>query len=83
MKVVGRVCHDLLRTRKPRRERPMDVHLPEPILSRVAGVDPEHEALLAGSVGLALYVVLDRLSPAERVAFVLHDMLSVPLLPGA
>ncbi|HSF15181.1 MAG TPA: RNA polymerase sigma factor SigJ [Vicinamibacteria bacterium] len=76
--VVGRVCLDLLRSRKSRREEPMEVHLPEPIVSPLEGVDPEHQALLADSVGLALFVVLETLSPAERVAFVLHDMFEFP-----
>jgi RNA polymerase sigma-70 factor, ECF subfamily len=76
--VVARVSLNMLRSRKTRREEPMDVHVPEPIVSRAEGVDPEHEALLADSVGLALLVVLDTLSPAERLAFVLHDMFAVP-----
>ncbi|HXV62269.1 MAG TPA: RNA polymerase sigma factor SigJ [Vicinamibacteria bacterium] len=76
--VVGRVCLDLLRLRKSRREEPMEVYLPEPIVSPLEGVDPENQALLADSVGLALFVVLESLSPAERVAFVLHDMFDVP-----
>lgn len=76
--VVGRVCLDLLRSRKARHEEPMEVHLPEPIVRPVEGVDPEHQALLADSVGLALFVVLETLSPAERVAFVLHDTFGIP-----
>jgi RNA polymerase sigma factor (sigma-70 family) len=77
--VVGRVSLNMLRSRGTRREEPLDaVHLPEPIVDRVDGTDPEHEALLADSVGLALLVVLERLSPAERLAFVLHDMFGVP-----
>ncbi|MCW2898163.1 MAG: polymerase subunit sigma-70 [Streptosporangiaceae bacterium] len=76
--VVGRVCLDMLRSRNSRREQPLGVHVPDPIVSRVDGVDPEHEALLADSVGLALLVVLDTLAPAERLAFVLHDMFAVP-----
>jgi ketosteroid isomerase-like protein len=64
--------------RKSRREEPLGVHLPEPTVSRQEGSDPEHEALLADSVGLALLVVLDTLTPAERLAFVLHDMFAVP-----
>jgi len=76
--VVGRVCLDMLRSRKARREEPLGVHMPEPVISRADGVDPEHEALLADSVGLALLVVLDTLAPAERLAFVLHDMFAVP-----
>jgi RNA polymerase sigma-70 factor (ECF subfamily) len=77
--VVARVCLNVLRSRATRRERPLDeVHVPEPIISRADGVDPEHEALLADSVGLALLVVLETLAPAERLAFVLHDMFAVP-----
>jgi RNA polymerase sigma-70 factor (ECF subfamily) len=77
--VVGRVCLDMLRARKARREEPFDIRVPDPIVSGVDGAgDPEHEALLADSVGLALLVVLDTLSPAERLAFVLHDMFAVP-----
>jgi RNA polymerase sigma factor (sigma-70 family) len=76
--VVARVCLDMLRARTARREEPLGVHLPEPIISREDGVDPEHEALLAEGVGLALLVVLETLAPAERLAFVLHDMFAVP-----
>ena len=76
--VVARVCLDMLRSRRSRREEPLGVHVPEPIVSREDGVDPEHEALLADSVGPALLVVLETLSPAERLAFVLHDMFGVP-----
>jgi RNA polymerase sigma factor (sigma-70 family) len=76
--VVARVCLNVLRSRRTRREQPLDVHVPEPIVSRADGVDPEHEALLADSVGLALLVVLETLAPAERLAFVLHDMFGVP-----
>ena len=76
--VVGRVCLDMLRARRTRNEQPMGDRLPEPIVDAEAGVDPEHEALLADSVGLALLVVLETLSPAERLAFVLHDMFAVP-----
>jgi len=76
--VVARVCLDMLRSRSSRREEPLGVHLPEPIVSRADGVDPEQEALLAEGVGLALLVVLDTLAPAERLAFVLHDMFGVP-----
>ena len=68
----------MLRSRKSRREEPLDAHVPEPIVSRADGIDPEHEALLADSVGLALLVVLDTLAPAERLAFVLHDLFAVP-----
>ncbi|GAA2803984.1 RNA polymerase sigma factor SigJ [Kitasatospora paracochleata] len=79
--VVGRVCLDMLRTRTSRREDPLEPvvgHVPEPVISNPDGVDPEQEALLADSVGLALLVVLDTLAPAERLAFVLHDMFAVP-----
>src|SRR5215510_10365521 len=76
--VVGRVSLDMLRTRQRRREEPPGVHLPDPILDRVDGTDPEHEALLSDSVGLAMLVVLEKLSPAERLAFVLHDSFAVP-----
>ncbi|MFJ9469578.1 sigma-70 family RNA polymerase sigma factor [Streptomyces caniferus] len=76
--IVGRVCLDQLRMRKARREDPLDFHVPEPIVSRPDSVDPEHEALLADSVGLALLVVLETLTPVERLAFVLHDMFAVP-----
>ena len=79
--VVARVCLDMLRSRKSRREEPLDAHVPEPpemITSREDALDPEHEALLADSVGLALLVVLETLAPAERVAFVLHDMFDLP-----
>jgi RNA polymerase sigma-70 factor, ECF subfamily len=76
--VVARVCLNMLQLRKARREEPLGVHMPEPVVSREDGVDPEHEALLADSVGLALLVVLETLGPAERLAFVLHDMFAVP-----
>jgi len=76
--VVARVSLSMLRTRKRRREQPIDVHVPEPIVDSAAGVDPEHEALLADSIGLALLVVLETLSAPERLAFVLHDMFGVP-----
>jgi RNA polymerase sigma factor (sigma-70 family) len=76
--VVARVCLNLLRSRNSRREQPLGVHMPDPVVSRADGVNPEHEALLADSVGLALLVVLDTLTPAERLAFVLHDMFAVP-----
>jgi RNA polymerase sigma factor (sigma-70 family) len=75
---VGRVALNLLRSRKRRREEPLEAHLPDPIVDRADGIDPEHEALLADSVGLALLVVLETLTPAERLAYVLHDMFSVP-----
>ena len=76
--VVARVSLNMLRSRDVRREQPLGVHVPEPIVDRADGVDPEHEALLADSVGLALIVVLETLSPPERLAFVLHDMFGVP-----
>jgi RNA polymerase sigma factor (sigma-70 family) len=76
--VVARVCLDLLRSRKSRREEPLDAQLPGSMVSHGGGTDPEHEAVLAESVGLALLVVLEALAPAERVAFVLHDMFAVP-----
>jgi RNA polymerase sigma factor (sigma-70 family) len=76
--VVARVSLNMLRSRRSRRETPWGPHVPEPIVDRADGIDPEHEALLADSVGLALLVVLETLSPAERLAFVLHDMFAVP-----
>jgi len=76
--VVARVCLNMLQSRKARREEPLDGHVPDPIVSAEGGIDPEEEALLADSVGLALLVVLDTLPPAERLAFVLHDMFDVP-----
>ena len=76
--VVARVSLDMLRSRKSRGEEPLGPHVPEPIVSRADGVDPEYEALLADSVGLALLVVLETLAPPERLAFVLHDMFAVP-----
>src|SRR5918995_4555056 len=75
---VGRVALNMLRSRKSRREEPLEAHLPDPIVDRADGIDPEHEALLSDSVGLALLVVLETLTPAERLAYVLHDMFSVP-----
>jgi len=72
------VCLNVLRSRKTRREEPMGVHVPDPVISRADGTSPEDEALLADSVGLALQVVLDTLAPAERLAFVLHDMFDLP-----
>ena len=76
--VVARVCLNMLRSRTSRREEPLEVHVPDPLVSGVAAIDPEQETLLADSVGLALLVVLDTLTPAERLAFVLHDMFAVP-----
>ena len=76
--VVGRVCLNMLRSRKTRRESSLETYLPDPIVSPQAGIDPEQEALLGDSVGLAMLVVLESLTPAERVAFVLHDVFAVP-----
>ena len=76
--VVARVSLNMLRSRRTRREQPLEVHLPDPIVDPADDTDPEHEALLADSVGLALLVVLETLTPAERLAFVLHDMFAVP-----
>ena len=76
--VVGRVALNMLRSRKRRGEESLDVHVPDPIIDSTDGSNPEHEALLADSVGLALLIVLETLTPAERLAFVLHDMFGVP-----
>jgi RNA polymerase sigma-70 factor (ECF subfamily) len=76
--VVARVALNMLRMRNTRREQPLDVHVPDPVVDPADGTNPEHEALLADSVGLALLVVLETLTPAERLAFVLHDMFAVP-----
>jgi RNA polymerase sigma factor (sigma-70 family) len=76
--VVGRVCLNMLRARRARPEGVSDFHVPDPVVSLQDSVDPEQEVLLADSVGLALLVVLDSLSPAERLAFVLHDIFAVP-----
>ncbi|MEV7510299.1 sigma-70 family RNA polymerase sigma factor [Streptomyces sp. NPDC090085] len=81
--VVGRLCLDMLRSRTTRREDPLHgedgrVRLPDPVVSRADGLDPEQEVLLADSVGIALMVVLETLTPAERLAFVLHDLFAVP-----
>ena len=88
--IVGRVCLDMLRSRRSRAEESLEesggglggmlggVRMPEPVLSPVSGTDPEQQALLADSVGLALLVVLETLNPAERLAFVLHDLFGVP-----
>jgi RNA polymerase sigma factor (sigma-70 family) len=76
--VVARVCLNALQSRKSRPEDPSGVHMPDPIITRDGALDPEHEVLLADSVGLALQIVLDTLPPAERLAFVLHDMFDVP-----
>jgi RNA polymerase sigma factor (sigma-70 family) len=76
--VVARVCLTMLQSRKARREEPLDAHVPDPIVSLDDELDPEQQALLADSVGLALLVVLETLPPADRLAFVLHDMFDVP-----
>ena len=76
--IVARVCLNMLRSRKRRREEPLEAGLPDPVVSPEGGLQPEDEALLADSVGLALLVVLDTLTPAERLAFVLHDMFDLP-----
>jgi RNA polymerase sigma-70 factor, ECF subfamily len=76
--VVARVSLNMLRSRDVRREDPLSLRMPDPIIDRADGTDPEHEALLADSVGLALFVVLETLSPPERLAFVLHDIFAVP-----
>ncbi|HTG31773.1 MAG TPA: sigma-70 family RNA polymerase sigma factor [Thermoanaerobaculia bacterium] len=76
--VVARVCLDMLRSRKSRREEALDEHLPDPIDGIDPGADPEQAVLLADSIGPALLVVLETLAPAERLAFVLHDMFAVP-----
>src|ERR671926_622853 len=76
--VVARISLNMLRSRSARREEPLAGRLPDPLIDRADGIDPEHEALLADSVGLALLVVLETLSPPERLAFVLHDLFGVP-----
>jgi RNA polymerase sigma factor (sigma-70 family) len=76
--VVARISLNMLRSRTTRREEPLAERLPDPLVDRPNGIDPEHEALLADSVGLALLVVLETLSPPERLAFVLHDIFGVP-----
>ncbi|MER7841374.1 RNA polymerase sigma factor SigJ [Streptomyces sp. NPDC096040] len=77
--VVGRVCLDMLRSRTARREQPMDeTFVPDPLIRPLSGIDPEQEVLEADAVGLALLIVLETLEPAERLAFVLHDMFAVP-----
>jgi len=76
--VVARISLNMLRSRRSRREEPLDDGMPDPIVDAAGGTDPEHQALLADSVGLALLVVLETLSPPERLAFVLHDMFAVP-----
>ncbi|HET9972418.1 MAG TPA: sigma-70 family RNA polymerase sigma factor [Streptosporangiaceae bacterium] len=76
--IVARICLNTLRARKARPEDPVGVHMPDPVVTGEDGADPETQALVADSVGLALVVVLDALAPAERLAFVLHDMFDVP-----
>jgi RNA polymerase sigma factor (sigma-70 family) len=76
--IIARVCLNMLRARNIRREESLDGHIPDPLISREGGPQPEDEAILADSVSLALLVVLDTLSPAERLAFVLHDMFQLP-----
>ena len=76
--VVARICLNTLRSRATRREEPIDVYVPDPVVSPVGAVDPPDEALIADSVGLALLIVLETLGPAERLAFVLHDVFDVP-----
>ncbi|HEY2055874.1 MAG TPA: sigma-70 family RNA polymerase sigma factor [Solirubrobacterales bacterium] len=76
--VVARIALNMLRSRDTRREQPFEPHMPEPIVDPIDGTDPEHEALIADAVGLALLMVLETLGPAERLAFVLHDMFAVP-----
>src|ERR1043166_5384011 len=76
--IVARVCLNMLRARHRRREESFGVHLPDPVISPEGALQPEEEALLADSVGLALLVVIDTLSPAERLAFVLHDLFGLP-----
>src|SRR5262249_20890199 len=76
--VIGRVCLNMLRSRRTRREAPLGSHVPDPLVAPEDGTSPEHEVLIADSVGLALLVVLEMLPPAERLAFVLHDMFAVP-----
>jgi RNA polymerase sigma-70 factor (ECF subfamily) len=76
--VVSRVALNMLRSRATRGEQPLETRLPDPVVDSADGTDPEHETLLADSVGLALLIVLETLTPAERLAFVLHDMFAVP-----
>jgi RNA polymerase sigma-70 factor (ECF subfamily) len=76
--VVARICLHILRVRRSQAEEPLNAFVPEPIIATDAGGDPEHEALLADAVGIALQVVLEALSPAQRLAFVLHDLFAVP-----
>src|ERR671910_3631816 len=76
--IVARISLNMLRSRRTRREEPLGPHVPDPVIEAVDQTNPEHEALLADSVGLALLVVLETLTPAERLAFVLHDTFGVP-----
>jgi RNA polymerase sigma factor (sigma-70 family) len=76
--VTARVCLNMLRARRTKGEQPLEAHVPDPIVERAESLEPEHEAVLVDSVGLALLVVLETLAPAERLAFVLHDMFAVP-----
>src|SRR5256884_1409087 len=76
--VVARVCLDMLRSRKARREEPLGTHQPEPVTGHLDGTDPEHQVVMADSIGSALLVVLQTLAPSERLAFVLHDMFGLP-----
>lgn len=76
--VAARVCLDMLRTRKSRREEPLEEHIPDPIVGGAEDGDPGHAAVMADSVGIALLVVLEALSPHERLAFVLHDVFAIP-----
>src|SRR5207244_51273 len=76
--IVARVCLNILRSRNVRREESLEVRLPDPVISAEGNLQPEEEALLADSVGLALQIVLDTLAPAERLVFVLHDMFGLP-----
>jgi RNA polymerase sigma factor (sigma-70 family) len=76
--IVARICLNMLRSRNRRREEPYGIHLPDPLITQDGGLGPEDEAVLADQIGLALLIVLDSLSPAERLAFVLHDMFELP-----
>jgi RNA polymerase sigma-70 factor (ECF subfamily) len=76
--IVARVALNMLRSRKTRREQPLDSHVPDPVVDPLDGTDPEHEALIADAIGMAMLVVLETLTPAERLAFVMHDMFAVP-----
>src|SRR5215469_7723502 len=76
--VTARICLNMLRARRTHQEQPLESYLPEPIVASGPGADPEQDALLADQVGIALQVVIEALPPAERLAFVLHDMFAVP-----